>query len=210
MDAVTLSEAVADVRSYLDDRQGRRWDANQVRRALHSALSSCVELYAVKGGDRYDVEISRTTDGENGVLLEEEAPLAIRLVLLDGQWQSPLRAADPSLRGTPDEEDRDLIIRYTAQPALPTADTDYLLGARAWPVMERWVCMRAALELGITDKDQRADLERQAEAKQSEALSSERTPKSLPWPRGPHRRKPTLRWLWSHETRRITLYHALR
>ena len=169
MDGTTTEQAIADVRSYIDDRQGRRWDRQQVVRALHSALSSCLERYARAGGDRFEREIEVTTDGADGVSLVAYEPIAIRRVLaVTSSGTAPIHGADPGLRGSYDTQSRDLIIRYVPHPLLPQDDTDPLVSSlagdqRPWPAFERWVCMRAGLELGITDKDQRDDL-KEAEA----------------------------------------------
>jgi hypothetical protein len=204
---MTLEEAITDVRSHIDDRQSRNWTDNQVRRALWRALSGCLSEYARAGGERFDVEAERTSDGENGVLLVEEAPILIRHVLLDEEWRTPIRAVDPSIRGTTDTTSRDLIIRYVPAPTLPQDDTDHLLGADEWPAMDGWICAKAAIYLGVSDNDDRPGLERAEARLRAEVLTSQRIPHAKPWPRG---RVSRLRYLWTPGEKRLTLHRVAR
>lgn len=217
-DGATVKQCVSDVASYLDDTRHRRWTEDQVIRGLQGALSSCMEVYARCGGDRFDQEVEVTTDGASGVSLREQDPLSIKRVVYsfgDGQWSHPLHAADPGTRGVTDTSNRDLLIRYVPRPLMPTAVTDILVGLipgdqRPWPAFERWVCMRAARELGIKDKDDRAQLA-VAEAKiEREVCATEPIPRMLPWPRNREKRWGELRWLWFAQTGVMTLVQTVR
>jgi hypothetical protein len=214
MDGVTLGDAIADVRGYIDDREGRRWDRDQVVRAIHSALSSCMELYGRHGGERFDVE-AEVTSTSDGVSLITQDPLAIRHLLLQnsgaGTWTTPIHAADPRHRGAPDTSTRTMLVRYMPRPAMPMQDDDVLMGLipgnqRPWPAFERWVCMRAAMELGITDKDDRAGLHMAEETRRVEIIDTQRIPGALPWPRGARSWWRDLRWVWFPQTAVLKLY----
>lgn len=218
MDGTTLVQAIADVRGYIDDSEGRRWDRDQCKRAIHSALSGAMELYGRTGGDRFDVEGSFSAVGADGVSLITENPIAIRQVLIaDGAdgWTWAVRAADPAVRGVADTSTRTLTIRYMPSPLMPEHDDDVLCGLipgvqRPWPAFERWVCMRAARELGIKDKDERSELHA-AEAKlEAECLAMERTPRALPWSSGRPGRFGDLRWLWLHQTATLKIVSVMR
>lgn len=215
-DGTTMVKAIADVRSYIDDREGRRWDREQCVRAIHSALSQCMEHYARAGGERFDVEESITTVGTTGVSLIEQDPLTIRTVHLtdaSGGWRVRLRAADMGQVYTPDTETRYLVLRYVPRPKLPQQDDDVMCGLipgtqRPWPAFERWVCMRAAMELGITDKDSREDLYAAEDRLRVEVTSADRIPKMLPWPRPSAARYGDVRWRWFPGTAVLSLVNA--
>lgn len=217
MNGTTLDEAIADVRGYIDDRLSRRWTDAQITRALHSCISSCLEDYAARGGDRFDDEVTVTAVGGVGVSLLTLDPLKIRAVLVNevtgGPWTFPLHSADPEIRGTVDTTTRPLLIRLVKRPPMPQLGTDKLIGvvageSRPWPAFERWVCMCAALELRTTDDDPRntlASIEQQASDK---VLSIARIPQTLPWPRERRRWLWDLRWVFQPRTAQLTLHLA--
>lgn len=217
--AMTLAQAITTTRGYLDDRQlddagdGRRWSRDDVIGALQRNLSGCVEDYAQNGGDRFMQEVEVETDSTGEVSLLTYDPLAFHamLVVVDSNVTFPVRAADPALRGPRDQTARDLIVRLTGRPRMPTVDDDALVGVdggevRAWPAFEAWVCMCAALELGVTDNDDRATLEA-AEARQQRKVKDTRPmPLNKPFPPKRSHAVMALEYVWFPANGKIRLH----
>lgn len=216
----TLEEARADVRSYIDDRNGRRWSDDQLKRTLHGAVSACMEQVAAAGVDRFDDEINVDTSASTGAAsLMLHDPIAVRAVLVaqtsSGPWSYELKPADPKRRGALDTESRSLLVRLVKRPPMPEADTDLLVGcddgaARSWPAFDRWVCMVAALDLTPTDDDPRMTLISREREMRARILEVQRIPGSLPWLAGRRREWATgigaLRWIWKPRQAELTLH----
>lgn len=213
----TLTEAIADARSHIDDTLGRRWTDAQVTRALHSCVSSCIEEYAARGGERFDEDVEVDTDASGEVELLTYDPLTIRSIVLavdTAGWTTPIDECDAASRGMPDLTERTLKIRLVKRPPMPEAGSDLLVGVtsgamRSWPAFDRWVCMRAAQELGTKDDKVRAALDLVEAKKRTEVMSIARIPKKLPWPRARNARWWwDLRWLWTPRTAVLSLHQA--
>jgi hypothetical protein len=218
MDSITLDEAIADVRSYIDDVRARRWTPAQVTRALGGALSECVEEYAGKGGDRFleDIDV-QTTATTGAVSLFAYDPIDVRAVLVRPSASAvanfTIRRGDTAALGALDSQARRLRLRITRRPLLPKSGTDLLVGgedgkARAWPAFERWVCMVAGLDLLPKDNDPNLTLMRRESELRAKVLETVRLPSSLPWPREQRHTWANLRWHWKPREAVIELRNA--
>lgn len=189
---LTLLQARAKVLQFLDDASNRRWSDAQIDDALTDALSTCINRYALSGGDRFDLEVTGTTSASTGsVSLSAVLPARIKQVaVVVGNTTYRLTQKDPLRRGYADLVARDLRVLYVREYALPTDTGHPLVGvgataANSWPAFDKWLCLEAANQLGLKDLEQKRlmILREAGDRAEQEALARAPTPGGYPIPR---------------------------
>lgn len=227
--AYTIDDARAQVLDHLDDVAGSRYarvagvtDYTKVDRALRSALERCLDDYVAKGGDRFDEEVTVTTDATTGkVSLVQYDPIHIRAVLIAPDTTGalfPVDTGNASERGLPDLTARTLQVRLVRSQKikLKPDGSDFLVGAvngnaLSWSAFDEWVCARAALQMGIKDNEMRDALVATIGDLQTSVLGQRRIPSGQEWPSQPIRLIYTriamsLRWGWDARTRTMMMF----
>lgn len=221
---LTIGEARNQVLEHLDDFKGRRYandgadgfDYTRLDRALRSSIGRCLDDYVGAGGDRFDEDISVTTDTDGKVELGGYKIQCIRGVLSEPSEGNlyPLEEGDKLVRGLPDRTARDLrlVIVRTHEIPSPADDDDLLVGtvagaARSFDSFDEWVCARAAMQLGIKDKEGLKRVGEHLADLGISVLSQPRIPRSYPWPQPRNRISSLrdLRWIWLAREQRLEL-----
>jgi hypothetical protein len=189
--AQTVADARGNVSQFLDDPNNIRWSTTQIDAGLATALSACVSAYVSAGGSAFNEEASFTTSSTGLASLSTVAPL-LDIRGVQGSFGSgtnttftAIPAALRADRYMLAQSVYTLSIVYVRDFALSTTTTHPLVGngataAASWPEFDMWICMKAALLLGIKDNDQRpmlANLEAQA---RQNVLNRINTPKAYP------------------------------
>lgn len=220
---LTLAEARAQLLGHLDDEAGRRFapvrdgaqDWTNADRALRVSLSCCLDDLVANGVSRLDRRITVTTDATGLVDLSTYDPVEVRGVLIDldiGRYR--LEEHDHFSGSANDTEARDLVVFLVPRCDIPTADADdeLLIGrlvgeVRSWPALGQWVVARAALQVGVKDKDRREGLQEFAKDLRKSVVESPRTPALLPYSdnRGAYSVYSRLRWEWRPHTRQLAV-----
>jgi hypothetical protein len=230
MSGFTVDEAREEVLALLDDEDGRRpaptntdgeTDWTKVDRALRKSLDTCLDEYASEGGDRFDEEVSVSSDTEGLVELATYDIRDIRAVLLDVGDSNfyPLEAADRTARGPIDTEARDLkLIIIRAHRLIRNPDpADLLVGqedgvARSWETFDQWVCAAAADKLGAKDAETRQAILREIDRCKGSVLPQKRVPQVLPWGAAANRVRHIsiqnqLSWIWTARAQTMQLIY---
>lgn len=231
--AYDIEDAREQVLEFLDDESGERYaretgtnttNYRKVDRALRGAVSSTLDDYVRRGGDRFDEELTLTTDADTGKVEVGGDKLAhVRSIrVVSGSSSYRVMEGDKHVGGRADLVERSLIatvVRLFEVPPEPDVD-DLLMGtvegaARSWDAFDELVCARAAKTLGIKDlkPERQAILREQIAEREKSVLSHSRTPAAKPWP---ERRPSTtvvgadLRWLFfPHEQELALVFGAL-
>jgi hypothetical protein len=221
---LTLEEARAQVLSHLDDEDGRRFapisggvqDFANVDRALRSSLSRCIDDMAGAGVERLvrEIEVTSDTDGVADVSAYDPADVLDVYIIPSGTIRYRIEQGSRLDRWSAETTERSLVVRLRQKYDIPPEDADdeLLLGrldgeARGWPALDDWICARAALHVGIRDKDKREGLIALAADLERSVLRSPQTPRFQPYPgAAPYRSVYTrLRWLWDESARTVKL-----
>lgn len=219
---MTLTEARALALRFLDDPTGARFNVDgaftAIDGALKNALSKCLSDYVENGGDQFLEETTVTTSAADGtVALTSLGPIDVRSVLYaitSTSWGKirPIRRHD---RERADLVARSLVVSYVRELALPTNAAHPLVGngateAKSWPAFDTWIVARAALELGVTDKDLRPGLIAVEADNRESAMKRHRIPRSGDFPgvRG-EVLTADLRWTYLKSTSTLQLVRVL-
>jgi len=218
--SLTLAQARTTVQDHVDDGDAVRWtttDAGDIDRALRSAISSCLEKYARKGGRRFNETVSTTTSASTGgVDLSSYNPLLLNNVaIVVGTQRYALSGVQNQDLGAPDLTARTVELSVMRKPTLSTTTTHPLIGDGAtelgsWDDFDNWVCARAAKFLLVKDgaiNEALNDLER--ELKES-VMESVDTPRSLRFPSKARWYSEWLRWRYDHRSQFLYVTQKLR
>lgn len=231
MDAFRVGECREQVLDHVDDEDGRRYAPidddtglpkyQKLDRCLRVSASALLDEYVREGGDRFDEDISVSTDTSGIANLAAEKLLHIKSVLVipDGSDGTlfPISEGDKQTRGLPDETERDLTliaIRQHVLPDQPAAD-DLLMGtvdgaARSWPAFDELVCMTAADRICTKSNETRTGILRDIARLRTSVFTHKREPDVLPWGRrarsvGFSSLQDTLHWIWLAREQRLQL-----
>ena len=158
--AKTITQAIALVRRYLDekDTSNQRWDSDDIKDVLAAQLDRTVHDYLkYNPSGRLTEKVTGTASA--GVLdLSSEKPQRLWSVYwvknTKLQFIEQLDAGSQWMRDT---SDRNLELRMVRTFELSTTDSHPLVGvgatAREIPSLDRVICLRAAQELSIEDRE---------------------------------------------------------
>lgn len=158
--AKTITEAVALVRRYLDekDTDNQRWSDADIKDVLGAQLDRTIHDY-LKFNPTGRLTEKKTGTATGGVLdLSTEKPQTIWAVYwVLGSKLSFVEQLDTGSQWVRDTTDRSLELRMVRTFELSSTDSDPLVGvgssAREIPALERVICLRAAHELSIEDRE---------------------------------------------------------
>ncbi len=158
----TLAQARTRITTdLLDDKNGTRWDDTKVDRALTVALSQCLDAYSSEGGDRF-LQDSGSVSTSSGVY-DASSLNVLRVVnvslIVSSTYEVPLPAQLPKDRFISDGSDQDIRLLYVERYALPSTTSHPLVGvgataANSWDAFDDWVCVTAARQLELLDREQ--------------------------------------------------------
>lgn len=222
---LTVGQAREQVLEHLDNTSGSRFarsgDYTKVDRALRSAQNRCVDDYVKAKGDRFDEQISITTDSDGTAFLGTYQAAAIRGVMLEPTAGNLYLVDEGDKNGDqiPDRSSRDYRINIVRLFTIPpdVQPEDLLMGvvdgaARSWDAFDDWVCLRAARTLGVKDMEGGKRLDGEIDDAAQSVLGQERIPRVLPWPtpRQTLFYLRTLRWTWYAREQQIRFFFGPR
>lgn len=224
-------DAREQVLENLDDESGQRYaretgtnteSFRKLDRKLKSALCACLDDYVAAGGDRFNESLPTATTSGTAGLAAEYVRHIVDVRVDNGVSTYRLAEGDVGAGGLPDETDRDLlltVVRWFEPPQVPDPQ-DLLMGtevgaAPSWDAFDEWVCARAALDLGVKDKegDRQAILANLEARLRRSVMGAKRTPSSKPWPERslpPFFLSGRLRWMWLPHDQELRLVFGSR
>tara|TARA_R110000868_G_scaffold130444_4_gene340104 strand:- start:95 stop:754 length:660 start_codon:yes stop_codon:yes gene_type:complete len=185
--AHTLAAARDSVRRLLDDDgSNQRYATSAIDQALQDALSRGLSDYASAGGDVFDTEASVATVA--GVATLTGPIILVRSVQISvGNSRHTVRPMRRVDRRLVDVSVRTLLVELVRDYVLPTNTAHPFVGdgatpANSWHGFDMWCFSMAALQLGITDNDQRPGLNDLEQRLRSDVMRRANAPISRPMP----------------------------
>ena len=226
-----VSDAREQVLEHLDDESGDRYaretgsnttNYRKIDRALKVAVSTCVDDYCARGGDRFNENLAVSTTATAGKAdLSTYKTAHVRSVRVSSNSVLyRIEEGDVGAGGRPDLTVRALelqIVRRFEMASAPDED-DLLMGitgtvARSWDAFDEWVCARASDALGAKDNERRDGLLRILARCEKAVFQHKRTPAAHPWPERNVSElylSGRLRWLWFPHEQELQLVFGTR
>lgn len=225
----TIADARAQVLDHLDDVTGARYapagNYDKVDRALRVGLELALSDYVQHGGDRFDEEITVTTDATGvGDLSSIHVVKVVGVQAVPDSTGAlfPIDAGRSEERGLPDQESRTLNVRIARGFAIAASPnpTDYLCGTvddtpsgqpRGSAAFDELVVLQAAMLLGSKDDELRQALQAMFNRVRDTVVGEKRIPGGNPWPMRQvrlmfSRLVADLRWTWVPRDQKILLF----
>lgn len=211
MAGLTVAEAQTRVADLLDDGNNVRWPLTKVTAGLKAALSACMMDYVGAGGTAFDEVVTGTTAA--GLLTVTDPLQHIRSVqVVTGVRRTPIRPVQLQDIEMVDPAARSVRLVGIREWVVPSTTSNLLVSNNAvtgpsWHAFDQWVCVQAALDLGIFDNDKRPGLEAAWARYRDAAINRTSTPKSraAPLPRSDWSFSDDLGWAWDATTQTLTL-----
>lgn len=158
-----LVDAIARIRTLIDDTDAERWSDAEVTTALTAAQYEALLWALAHGANIFSLEASLSSSTTGSVNLTTLAPMKVCGVMqLMGSTRVRVRESQSLDIGTPLTTVQSLVISYVPRPTFPASGASAFVWGNGAPCppLDSYLCVLAASELKVTEGDELPGLER--------------------------------------------------